>query len=1253
MGQNEEEKPHISGQANSPMSAPAHALTFEQVAQELNGNLDDGLTESEAELRLETYGRNEFGEQEGVQPLKIFIGQIANALTLKLTDNGRVAHLPFGGQVLLLAMAASFGIQSWIEGGVVAAVIVLNIVVGFLQEFQAAKTMDSLRSLSSPTAHAVRNGNNQVVVTAEIVPGDMVELKTGDTIPADIRLVEAVNFETNEALLTGESLPVRKEINKTFPDDTGPGDRLNVAYSSSTVTKGRARGIVFATGTYTEIGQIAVALRGKSSKRRQPKRDAEGNTNFGRWMQAWTLTGSDAVGRFLGVNVGTPLQRKLSKLALILLGTAIVCAIIVLAANDFRSQREVIIYAVATGLSMIPASLIVVLTITMAAGTKRMVQRNVIVRNLKSLEALGAVTNICSDKTGTLTQGTMIVKKAWIPGRGTYSVGASNEPFNPTLGDITLTEDQPKNIDFQNEKSGGTSIDPASQPAQDPSLVEYLNVASLANLATVHEIEGEWHARGDPTEIAMQVFASRFNWNRMRLSSGDNPRWHEVAEFPFDSDVKKMSVIFHDSESQKQWVFTKGAVERVLTSCPVYAAGNEILEFTDAIKEDVLRNMESLARLGLRVLALASRTDIPHVEDNEAELDRGLFEKDLVFRGLIGLYDPPRPESAPSVRKCHEAGVSVHMLTGDHPETARAIALEVGILPAKMSEIPKDVSKVMVMAASEFDKLSDDEIDQLPLLPLVVARCAPQTKVRMIEALHRRKAFVAMTGDGVNDSPSLKRSDVGIAMGQAGSDVAKEASDIVLTDDNFASILNAVEEGRRMFDNIQKFILHVLAENIAQACTLLIGLAFKDKDNLSVFPLAPVEILWIIMITSGMPDMGLGFEIAAPDIMQRPPQNLKQGVFTPELMLDMVVYGLWMSALCLASFVLVLYGFGNGAADIGENCNNTYSEDCKVIFRARSTTFACLTWFALFLAWEMINMRRSFFRMQPKSKKYFTQWMYDVWRNPFLFWAIIAGFVTMFPIIYIPGLNTVVFKHAPISWEWGIVFVEAVLFFLGIESWKWAKRIYFRRQARVADLEMIGNTTKALSLATSTPALRSSYLSTIWFIGSARLFIPVKSSKMSYSSEHSAKASDGLEMVSTDEFLRRLGPEGRRSFVATAQKNITTAQNNIAAYEEYASRYPIETAYDNIQLRGIAKTDGTSITKSSQDMDNVVESARLLERLEALEAFQRAMEEKTTDLEDMQLEERIEALEASLRDLSEKVAEREGNSGKQTAVTHR
>jgi Na+-exporting ATPase len=302
------------------------------------------------------------------------------------------------------------------------------------------------------------------------------------------------------------------------------------------------------------------------------------------------------------------------------------------------------------------------------------------------------------------------------------------------------------------------------------------------------------------------------------------------------------------------------------------------------------------------------------------------------------------------------------------------------------------------------------------------------------------------TGDGVNDSPSLKRSDVGIAMGQAGSDVAKEASDIVLTDDNFASILAAIEEGRRIFDNIQKFVLHVLAENVAQAGTLLVGLVFKDSTGLSVYPLAPVQVVWIIMATSGLPDMGLGFERAVPDILQRPPMSLKTGIFTMEFIVDMIVYGLWITLLCLSSFVLVVYGFGDG--NLGSGCNETYSESCELVFRARATTFACLTWFALFLAWEMIDMRRSFFRMQPDSKRYFTQWAIDVWRNQFLFWAVFAGFITLFPLIYIPGLNTVVFKHAPISWEWGIVFVSAGLFFLGAETWKWCKRIYFRRQAR-------------------------------------------------------------------------------------------------------------------------------------------------------------------------------------------------------------
>ncbi|KAK4184263.1 hypothetical protein QBC35DRAFT_60875 [Podospora australis] len=1034
---------HVSGQSNQPLTRPAHALTHEQVAHELRADVQSGLTGAEAAQRLKDLGRNELGEEEGVQPLKIVVAQVANAMTM----------------VLVLAMAVSFGIGSYIEGGVVAMVILLNVVVGFFQEYKAEKTMDSLRSLSSPTASVIRGSEAIVVPSGEVVPGDLVEVKMGDTIPADIRLIETKNFETDEALLTGESLPVRKRADDIFDDNTGPGDRLNVAYSSSTVSKGRAKGVVFATGTYTEIGAIASALNKKDSRVRPVKRKPDGKAGPHRYLEAYTLTLTDAIGRFLGVSVGTPLQKKLSQLAVFLFFIAVICAIIVLGANEFNTKKEVIIYAVATGLSMIPASLVVVLTITMAAGTKSMVSRNVIVRNLKSLEALGAVTDICSDKTGTLTQGKMVARGAWIPGKGTYTVElTSSEPFNPKEGNIMFTQSKPYEISFrsQSEKDGEKDTDKglitsATQLLTDSKhrLQDFLTVASLANIATVLEKEDGWHARGDPTEIAIQVFASRFGKNREALMKSESGagEWKDIAEFPFDSDVKRMSVIFKNNHTNEHFAFTKGAVERVIGVCTRYCNSddeNAETEMTDAFRNDILKNMEVFAGLGLRVLALASRK-LPADGEFTEQTNRDLVEQDLTFRGLIGLYDPPRPESAPAVRECHEAGIAVHMLTGDHPETAKAIAIEVGILPKSMDRVSAEIAAAMVMTASQFDALSDDQVDQLPVLPLVIARCAPSTKVRMIDALHRRGKFCAMTGDGVNDSPSLKRADVGIAMGQAGSDVAKDASDIVLADDNFASIVAAVEEGRRIFDNIQKFVLHVLAENIAQAVVLLVGLAFKDKTGLSVFPLAPVEIVWIIMITSGLPDMGLGFERAVPDIMRRPPQPLKTGIFTLEFFVDMVVYGLWVAALCLGAFVLRVYAWGDG--ELGHNCNESYSESCDTVFRARATTFACLTWFALFLAWELVDTRRSFFRMQPGSKLYFTQWFYDVWRNKFLFWAIVGGFVTLFPVVYIPVINDKVFKHTGISWEWGIVFIAAGLFFAGVELWKWAKRVYFRRTA--------------------------------------------------------------------------------------------------------------------------------------------------------------------------------------------------------------
>ena len=561
-------------------------------------------------------------------------------------------------------------------------------------------------------------------------------------------MFEAVNFETDEALLTGESLPVRKVEDVTFPEKTGPGDRLNVAYSSSNVTKGRAKGVVFATGQYTEIGAIAVQLRETKSKVRPVKRKENGKARPHRYLEAYTLTLTDAIGRFLGLNVGTPLQRKLSKLAMLLFGIAVVCAIIVLGANEFNARQEVIIYAVATGLSMIPASLVVVLTITMAAGTKSMVKRHVIVRNLKSLEALGGVTDICSDKTGTLTQGKMIARGAWIPGVGTYTVENSTAPQDPTAGDVRFDSNAPRKMDL---KAGGSACGEVVSSEKIDShnhgrFQHFLNVASLANLAAVkRKDDGVWEAHGDPTEIAIQVFAARFGMNRTHLVKGESAQWDDLVELPFDSDVKRMSVIMKHSSGN--FAFTKGAVERVIQSCTTYLIDDEdgAQAVTEDFRNEILQNMEALAGLGLRVLALASKKYPGQVEKG-AEVDRASVESELVFRGLIGLYDPPRPESAPAVRQCHEAGIEVHMLTGDHPETAKAIAIEVGILPSadRMKRISTDVAKSLVMTASEFDILSDEQIDELPVLPLVVARCAPSTKVRMIEALHRRGRFCAM-----------------------------------------------------------------------------------------------------------------------------------------------------------------------------------------------------------------------------------------------------------------------------------------------------------------------------------------------------------------------------------------------------------------------------------------------------------------------------------------------------------------------------
>ena len=998
--------------ASQPQDCEHYRMTVSQVEKLFSTNVLEGLSTKRAEEMLAAFGENTLGDDQKISLTSIVIHQTFNAMIL----------------VLFISMVICFGVRDWISGGVIAFVVFINVAIGSQQEYKASKTMNSLKSLSSPTARVYRNGELTTIATKCVVPGDIVQVKVGDTVPADIRIVECLNFETDEALLTGESLPVAKDQTVVYDDVIGVGDRLNMAFSSSIVTKGRATGIAVKTGLSTEIGEIAQSLKGT-------KRSLKGDENTSTMTNLWNVT-KDAIGTFLGTTVGTPLSRKLSKLALILFAIAVVFAIIVMASQKFVVTSEVAIYAICVAISMIPSSLIVVLTITMSVGAKVMSNKHVIVRKLDSLEALGSINDICSDKTGTLTQGKMIVKSCWVPSVGTHQVINSQEPFNPTIGEVKFQLLSPYELSqSQDEKSS------AYQDLKPSDLFnKWLETATMANIATVFQDEhGDWKAHGDPTEIAIQVFAHRNNYAREQFTEGEDAPYKHLAEFPFDSSVKKMSAIYSKvSDPDHKLIYTKGAVERVLGSCVNWYVNGDLTPLTEKDVKVIEDNMNAMSSEGLRVLSFAHKV-VPGSFDIT---NRENVESDLTFLGLVGIYDPPRLESRGAVKKCHRAGINVHMLTGDHPGTAKAIAQEVGILPHNLYNYSQEIVDVMVMTAQQFDDLSDEAVDKLPVLPLVIARCSPKTKVRMIDALHRRNKFCAMTGDGVNDSPSLKKADVGIAMGISGSDVAKDASDIVLSDDNFASIINAIEEGRRMNDNIQKFVLQLLAENVCQALFLMIGLVFKDDNDVSVFPLSPVEVLWIIVVTSCFPAMGLGVEAAQPDVMEKDPKPSNESVFSWEMLIDLFIYGVILTIACLASFTTVMYGFGD--AQFGYDCNNGPSDVCRWVFRARSCAFATMTWGALILAWEVIDMRRSLFAMKPDTDTPYTQVFKDLWGNQFLFWSVIGAFLSCFPVVYIPVINDKVFLHGSIGKEWGVAFAYTAAFWAGCELYKFFKRLYFK-----------------------------------------------------------------------------------------------------------------------------------------------------------------------------------------------------------------
>jgi len=1016
-------QPHPSDGATAPALHAPHTLTSEEVAEQLGVDINHGLPHPEAESRLQLHGPNKVKGAEGLSMWKILLRQISNSLTF----------------VLIIVMAISFGIDDYIEGAVITAVILLNIVVGFWQDYRAEKTIQSLMKLTAPEATVTRNGTADIKVKAvDLVPGDVVQLSVGSIVPADIRLIDGVNAYTNEAFLTGESAPVEKTPLKVFEDDDlATGDRTNLAFSGSEVTSGRCHGIVVATGMNTEVGKIATMLR--------QKKDAPDASSsiFVRIYKRFINGGKTILGL-----VGTPLQITLSKFALLLFGLAILLAIIVFSASKWQIGGEVLIYGICVAVAVIPESLIAVLTITIAVGGKAMAKANVITRVQSAIEAVGGVTNICSDKTGTLTQGRMVAKTALVRGAGIFTIDGITDPHNPTSGNVAL-DNQALNLDdfrpdaianrflrtislCNNSKvipPSETRVEPTSDKKMamdnftsgderdtDSSTIDTISRPPTAIMQGVSE--GNWAAHGEPTEVALHILASRFNMGKEQLLATSNI--HLATEFSFDSKVKKMSVVYKDNHTGHMDVYTKGATEFMVTA----------LNVSEQEKAEILEAAENMANQGLRVLLIAHKPLQPGTDISEREV----VEANLNYLGLVAIYDPPRLETKGAVRECKIAGITVHMLTGDHPGTARAIAKDVDIIDER-------TPASAVMVAKDFDRMSDDEVDAMETLPLVIARCSPTTKVKMVQALHRRGRFCVMTGDGVNDSPALKQANVGMAMG-TGSDVAKDAAEMVLTDDNFASIVKAVEEGRRLFDNIQKFLMHLLISNIAQVILLLIGLAFKDQDNHSVFPLSPIEILWVNLITSSFLAIGLGLEESQEDSMYRPPHDNKKGVFTTELITDKFIYGFFMGALCLFSFAIVAY-VGPGGGNLGSGCNESYNDTCDVVFRARATTYATITLLLLVTAWEVKHFARSLFNMYPNSSHGAPAGLSifpTLWRNRFLFFAVIAGLLIMFPIVYIPVINEKVFKHGAITWEWGVAFGCVVIYIAAIESWKAIKR---------------------------------------------------------------------------------------------------------------------------------------------------------------------------------------------------------------------
>jgi Ca2+-transporting ATPase len=899
---------------------PWYEQSIEEVSANLNTNPSTGLTPGEVKLRLEKYGSNELEHKEGPGVLQMLVAQLKDYMVI----------------ILLAASLVSILVNEVVDALVIIGIVIINAVLGVVQEYRAGKALEALQKMSAPNAKVIRDGKELSVPARELVPGDLAVLETGDYIPADVRLVSSINLKVEEAALTGESVPVEKDADERLNGDIGLGDQTNCGFMSTLVTYGRGSGIVTATGMDTVIGSIA------------------------RMIQE-------------DVQEDTPLQRKLAQLGKIL-GTAclVICAV-VFGLGLWRGEELLAMFMTAVSLAVaaIPEGLPAVVTIVLALGMQRMVQHNAIMKKLHAVETLGSTTVICSDKTGTLTQNQMTIVKMYTLGQ---EIDVSGDGYNPE-GTLTIE---------------GRDVNLSEQPA----IARLMEIQALCNDARLERVTDggmdEWRIIGDPTEGSMIVAAAKAGIDRDEINHAQ-PR---LQELPFDSQRKLMTT-FHQMKDGQFAAFTKGAPDILVERCThIMHSDGSIAAITPDDINTLMDQNKSLASQAFRVLAMAFRIlpEIPAHPTPEKD------EQGLTFCGLVGMIDPPRTEAIKAIKVCKSAGIRTVMITGDYRETAAAIARQLGIVS----------SDEEVLTGGELNQMSDEQLDEAVKKVSVFARVSPEHKVRIVQAMKNNGHIAAMTGDGVNDAPALKRADIGVAMGITGTDVTKESADMIITDDNFSSIVAAVEEGRVIYSNIRKFVFFLMSCNVGEILIIFLSMLLGWE-----IPLLPIHLLWVNLLTDAFPALALGTEKKEPGLMDAPPRDPNESILNRDMLVNIAVQSLVMTVAVLISFY---YGWQNYGIDMGR-------------------TYALVT----LISSELLRA------YSARSEK-LPVWKLGVFSNRNMNLAAVVSFGLLLVIMFIPVLRDIFNVELFNFWDWDFAIIMAVLPLVFGELTKVIRNAFLRKK---------------------------------------------------------------------------------------------------------------------------------------------------------------------------------------------------------------